>query len=313
MQSIFINPHLVHDIQKWLDYLTKNLNYSDKTIAVYRHNVTTFINFMNHKHQKSLTLSDIMALKLADFRDYLDFRKNTDLIIHRSLTRNLSAIKNFYGHQERYTGLRNEDLAHLTIRYKNRLLPKPIEQNDVFSILDYLKTNSDTEHWVCLRNYALGVLLYGTGLRISEALSLTFSDTTTHNTYLKIKGKGDKIRNTPYTENIRETIMAYINACPFPLADNTHIFIGVRGGTLDARVFYKVLQQAHHYLDIPYSFSAHSFRHSCASHLLNDGANLRTIQSLMGHKRLSATENYLKIDHNHLRSVIAKAHPRQTE
>jgi site-specific recombinase XerD len=81
MQSIFMNPHLLHDIQKWLDYLTKNLNYSDKTIAVYRHNVTTFINFMNHKHQKSLTLSDIMALKLADFRDYLDFRKNTDFIL----------------------------------------------------------------------------------------------------------------------------------------------------------------------------------------------------------------------------------------
>jgi integrase/recombinase XerC len=311
MQIILIHPRLVNDIQKWLTYLIKNLNYSPKTTEAYRHDMLAFVTFMNQKYQQSLTLNDIMALKLGDFRDYLDYRKNTDLIIHRSLTRNLSAIKNFYAHQERHTGLRNEDLAHLTIRYKNRLLPKPIEHHDLFAILEYLQTNSDTEDWVRSRNYALGILLYGTGLRISEALSLTLGDILTTNAYLKIAGKGGKIRNTPYTEIIRDALMTYIQQCPLTLSDKDIIFIGVRGGALQPRVFYEVLKQAHHYLDIPYAFSAHSFRHSCASHLLNDGANLRTIQSLMGHKRLSATENYLKIDHNHLRNVIAKSHPRQ--
>jgi integrase/recombinase XerC len=307
-----INPHLAEHIQKWLHYLQKNRNYSDKTIQVYQHNMIAFVNFMNQHKQTAVTLGDIMLLKLVDFRAFLDYRKNTDLIIHRSLTRNLSAIKSFYAYQEQHTGLRNDDLAHLTVRYKNKSLPKPIEQSDLLTILDYLKTNSHSENWICLRNHALAVLLYGGGLRISEALALTLGDISTAQPYLVIKGKGSKIRHIPYMEIIRNAIMAYLAECPHHITDDNEIFRGFRGGVLKTQVFYSVLLEAHHYLNIPYHFSPHSFRHSCASHLLNDGANLRGIQSLMGHKRLSATENYLKIDHNHLRRVIATAHPRQS-
>ncbi len=312
MQIFLVNPNLADNIQKWLTYLTKNRHYSDKTTEAYQHNMFNFVHFINQKKNFSITLNDIMALKRTDFMAYLDYRKYTDLITQRSMIRNLSAIKSFYHYQEQHTGLRNDDLAHLTVHYKNRLLPKPIEQSDLFAILNYLQNNSDTEKWVCLRNYALGMLLYGTGIRISEALSLTINDVSSNQSYLKITGKGNKIRSVPFTENIRDAIINYLNECPYHLDHKDNVFIGVRGKPLNPRVFYVILQQAYHFLNIPNSFSAHSFRHSCASHLLNDGANLRTIQSLMGHKKLSATENYLKIDHNHLRNVINKSHPRQT-
>ena len=178
--------------------------------------------------------------------------------------------------------------------------------------MDYLKTNSHSKNWVCLRNYALAVLLYGGGLRMSEALGLTLRDISTSQSYLVIKGKGNKIRHVPYMEIMRHAIMTYLAECPHNITGDDIIFRGIKGGILKTQIFYVTLVEAHHYLNIPYHFSPHSFRHSCASHLLNDGANLRAIQSLMGHKRLSATENYLKIDHNHLRRVIATAHPRKS-
>lgn len=312
MTLIALNPHLANEVQKWLIYLQKNLNYSEKTIEAYRHNVIYFIQFMNQLKHQSLTFNDIMTLKLNEFRHYLDHRKNHDLIIQRSLTRNLSAIKNFFAYQERHTGLKNDDLAHLTVSYKNRLLPKPIEQEDLFNILEYLKDNSDDRLWMRLRNYVVAIILYGAGLRISEALSLSFRDVTSDAMYLKITGKGSRVRHVPYTEIMRAAIMDYIQECPYQFSADDKIFVGVKGGVLNKKIYYNVLQQAYHYLNIPYGFSAHSFRHSCASHLLNDGANLRTIQSLMGHKRLSATENYLKVNHNHLRNIIAKAHPRNS-
>ncbi|MFT6072994.1 MAG: integrase/recombinase XerC [Alphaproteobacteria bacterium] len=309
MQLLIIDSNINQEIQNWLIYLEKNLNYSDKTITAYAHNMRYFVQSMNQILDTSLTLSDIMALTLQNFRDYLDKRKNVDLITHRSLTRNLSAIKSFFAHQERYTGLRNEALAHLTISFKNRTLPKPIEQQDLFDILDYLKTHSHKSQWVRDRNYALGVLLYGCGVRISEALSLTVNDVSSNHTHLKIIGKGSKIRHVPYLQTIRDAIIAYLDLCPYDLNITECVFIGIKGKPLNSRVFYETLRQAHCYLDIPYQFSAHNFRHSCASHLLNDGANLRMIQSLMGHKKLSATENYLKINHAYLRQVIVNAHP----
>jgi len=311
MSLYIIDHHLALEIEKWLSYLQKNLNYSNKTIIAYGHNVRYFICIMNNKNKKSLSFKDILALTLKDFRYFLEHRKTQDLMTHRSLTRNLSALKSFYIYHERQTAICNEALMHLTINFKNRALPKPIEQQDLFDILDYLQTLSHPKDWVRVRNFALALLLYGCGLRISEALSLTMHDISTRSTNLRIAGKGGKIRFVPYLENIRQAIGSYLKHCPYHLSTEQEIFVGVQGKPLNSRVFYEVLKDAYCYLDIPYQFSAHNFRHSCASHLLNDGANLRMIQSLMGHKSLSATETYLKVDHQHLQNVIAKAHPRR--
>lgn len=305
-------PHLeiINAVKKWLTYLEKNLHYSEKTVEAYRHDLLDFVQFMHKKREKSLKLLQLLAVKSSDFEAYLEYRKSDLEISHRSLNRNLSAIKNFYAYQERYTGLRNDDLAHLTLKSSNPKLPRAIDQKDLMDILDYLQTQSHPQEWIRKRNHALALLLYGGGLRISEALSLTFSDVTSRNSFLTIIGKGKKPRQIPYMEIVREAIGHYLKACPYNIQNDQPAFIGIQGKPLNDRVFYKTLQEAYHYLNIPYAFSAHSFRHSCASHLLNNGANLRNIQSLLGHKNLSSTENYLKVDHERLRKVIAKAHPR---
>jgi integrase/recombinase XerC len=310
MTIITIDSHLAQEIAHWLQYLQKNLNYSEKTILAYRFNMHHFVKKISEKLQKSVTFSMVIHLGLVDFRTYFEERKHDDLLTHRSLARNLSAIKSFFAYQERHTHLRNEELAHFTIYFKNRLLPKPIEQQDLQEILNYLQVHSHVQEWVRNRNYTLAILLYGCGVRISEALSLTINDIAYGQNYLKIFGKGNKVRHVPYMEIIRKAFETYLNHCPYQLSASDYVFVGVQGKKLNPRVFYEVLKQAYGYLNIPYPFSAHNFRHSCASHLLNNGANLRMIQSLMGHKTLSATENYLKVNHEHLRNVINKAHPR---
>lgn len=306
-----ISPLLCDPIDAWLDYLAKNLNYSNKTCIAYRHDMINFIRFIAQYKATSLRLKDILNLSLQTFEAFLEHRKRHDLMTHRSLVRNLSAIKSFFHYHERDTQQKNEALAHLNVRFKNRKLPKPIDQADIMDILDYMQYQSHHEDWVKKRNYALSLLLYGCGLRISEALSISQSHYSSTYQSLTIQGKGQKIRHLPLLTCVIKALEAYIKACPFRLGLNDALFRGVRGKPLAGYVFYKTLQEAYHYLDIPYHFSAHSFRHSCASHLLEQGADLRNIQSLMGHEKLSSTEHYLKVNSDHLRKIIAKSHPKR--
>jgi integrase/recombinase XerC len=298
-------------VNQWISYLEKNLNYSSHTLIAYRKNVIDFIAFSLKNQKSECHLQDILNFPLEKFQNFLEFQRNNHNLTHRSLSRILSAIKNFYVYQEKYVGLVNERLKHFSIRYKNKAIPHPITQYDLDDILDYLKSESHIEEWVCYRNYVLCLLLYGCGLRISEALSLTLKDIETSQKSLRIIGKGNKQRLVPYLDIIREAFKNYLQACPHLLELNDYVFVGLRGKQLAARQFYQILINAHDELNIPYHFSAHSFRHSCASHLLNDGANLRCIQSLLGHKSLSSTEYYLKVDYHHLRDIIEKAHPRK--
>jgi integrase/recombinase XerC len=164
------------------------------------------------------------------------------------------------------------------------------------------------EHWCYLRDLALLTLIYGCGLRISEALAVTKDDL--HDDYLKVLGKGSKERILPMLKIVKERIDDYLKNCPYGFASSNPIFLGARGGNYHPTLFQALIRRIRKSLQLPDSVTPHAFRHSFATHLLESGGDLRSIQELLGHSSLSTTQRYTKVDKKRLLDVYANLHPR---
>lgn len=152
-------------------------------------------------------------------------------------------------------------------------------------------------------------LLYGCGLRISEALSLTRADHPLPEV-LRIHGKGDKVRIVPVLPAARAAVTDYIKHCPYDVAPDGPLFLGLRGGALNPRQIQKTMEQSRLQLGLPATATPHALRHSFATHLLEAGGDLRSIQELLGHASLSTTQAYTAVNQARLMDVYEKAHPR---
>jgi integrase/recombinase XerC len=162
---------------------------------------------------------------------------------------------------------------------------------------------------VALRNYALFMLLYGSGLRIGEALSLNIAQMP-HDGYLRVTGKGRKERQVPVLKNVEEALQEYLDACPYAQTAERAIFIGKRGERLNQGVAQREMRSLRNTLGLPETATPHALRHSFATHLLQNGANLREIQELLGHASLSTTQRYTEINAEELIKIYKAAHPR---
>lgn len=226
----------------------------------------------------------------------------------RSLARALSAVKNFVTWMAEKNGF--DPTAVLMIRAPrfSPKLPRPLEEKTAKSVLETVEMQSSTP-WVALRDQAVITLLYGCGLRISEALGLTGRVFPLSET-IRIVGKGKKERIVPVIPAARHAVEAYVEACPFEIEADDPVFRGVRGGPLNPRHIQKVMEQVRMQLGLPASATPHAMRHSFATHLLNAGGDLRTIQELLGHASLSTTQAYTAVDTARLMEVYESAHPR---
>jgi integrase/recombinase XerC len=163
--------------------------------------------------------------------------------------------------------------------------------------------------WVAARDQAVITLLYGCGLRISEALNLSARDLPMTDN-LRITGKGGKERLVPVIPVARDAVDHYLRLCPYDIAGDNPVFVGVRGGRLSPRIVQKVVEKSRMQLGLPASATPHAMRHSFATHLLNAGGDLRAIQELLGHASLSTTQAYTGVDTARLWEVYQRAHPR---
>ena len=152
------------------------------------------------------------------------------------------------------------------------------------------------------------ILLYGCGLRISEALNLNYSNFTNED-YLIIKGKGNKERIVPMMDYIRKSIMNYLEICPYEFTNDDPLFIGKRRKRLSPRIIQYALEKIRTSLSLPETATPHALRHSFATHLLENGGDLRTIQELLGHSSLSTTQKYTKVENSQLLNIYTKTHP----
>jgi len=302
-----ISPACRDALQHWLDGRKALAGASPNTIAAYRGDVGEFLAFMTLHHGSAQGLGAVARIGISDMRAWMAQARSGG-VGARSLARKLSAVKSFYRWLAEREGF--EPTAVLSTRspkFQNRL-PRPLAKDAARAMIATVELQSDSD-WVAARDVAVVTLLYGCGLRISEALGLTGADTPLPRV-LRISGKGGKERIVPVLPAARDAVDAYLRLCPYSQTFETSIFRGVRGGALGARAIQGVMAKARMQLGLPATATPHAMRHSFATHLLEAGGDLRSIQELLGHASLSTTQAYTAVNTAHLMDVYNRTHPR---
>ena len=304
---ITIAPAAHAALTDWLHSAKALKDRADATIEAYRGDVTEFIAFLTAHHAAPQGLAPLARITTRDMRAFLADLRGRNLS-SRSMARKLSAVKSFYRWLAEREGF--EPTAVLAARAPKfqKKLPRPLSQDAAKTMLDHVELQA-TEPWIAARDAAVMVLLYGCGLRISEALGLTGQDHPLSDV-MRIVGKGGKERLVPVLPAAKRAVANYVRLCPWDLAPDLPLFRGVRGGALAARQIQKVTETARLQLGLPATATPHAMRHSFATHLLEAGGDLRAIQELLGHASLSTTQAYTAVDQAHLMRVYEAAHPK---
>ena len=302
-----IAPALTHALASWLDHCRALNGAAGNTIKAYQADVMGFLAFMTLHHGAQQGLGPLSKITLTDMRSWMASERGRG-VGARSLARQLSAVKTFYRWLSEREGF--EPTAVLSTRSPKftKKLPRPLAEDAATAMIETVELQA-TDAWVAARDSAVVTLLYGCGLRISEALGLTGADVPLP-PVLRITGKGGKERIVPVIDAARAAVQAYLPLCPHPMAPDAPLFRGIRGGALNPRVVQKVMEKSRLQLGLPASATPHAMRHSFATHLLTAGGDLRAIQELLGHASLSTTQAYTAVDTAHLMDVYARAHPR---
>lgn len=295
---------LAERLQEWRDWLRSEKNMSRHTIRAYESDLTHFIRFLQDHFGKPPALEDISQLHLRDFRSWLS-NKAMGGATNASRARSLSGVKNFLHWMDRQGILHNAAIANVRTPKLAHKLPRPLHENQAFALLDAAVAAG----WTHLRDRALFMLLYGSGLRIDEALSLNMCDLP-QDGFLRVVGKGRKERQVPVLAVVENTLKTYLEACPFPIDPERAIFLGARGQRLNQGVAQRALRSLRVTLGLPETATPHALRHSFATHLLQNGANLREIQEMLGHASLSTTQRYTEVNAEELMKIYKASHPR---
>ncbi len=292
----------------WMHWLKHERRLADHTLEAYQRDIDTFLGFLVQHRGEALTLASLPDLTASDLRAYLARRRQANNPFgDRSVARALAGIRSFFSFLDRRKGLSNTSLSFVRGPKIKPAPPRPVSSDVAFELIDLAEEVK--ERWVGARDTAILTLLYGCGLRISEALGLTGADFPLPST-LRILGKGQKTRLVPTLPVAREAIARYVKLCPYSIAPEGPLFVGVRGGPMRARLVQISMARLRGQLGLPESATPHALRHAFATHLLQSGGDLRSIQELLGHASLSTTQRYMEIDPAHMIAVFSKAHPR---
>ncbi|HEY8163692.1 MAG TPA: tyrosine recombinase XerC [Methylocystis sp.] len=294
----------------WLQSLSGEKRASRHTIDAYARDVAGFLAFLTEHLGAKPDSAALLALQPADLRAYLAKRRNEGLE-NRSLLRALAAIRNFLRFLEKKGLAKTDFFAAVRAPKKPHSLPKALTVGDARDLIDpEQRAGEAREPWVLARDAAVLALLYGVGLRISEALSIAHEDAPIGRIdRVTITGKGAKTRTLPVIEPVRQAIESYLAICPYDLSGGP-LFVGAKGGPLSPRIVQLAVQRLRGALGLPDSATPHALRHSFATHLLGRGGDLRTIQELLGHASLSTTQIYTAVDKARLLDAYKSAHPR---
>jgi integrase/recombinase XerC len=305
---IIADENLLKLRHEWLAAIADERRLSAKTVEAYERDTRQFLTFLTSHMGGPAKLKDIASLRPADLRGFLANRRKGGAGA-RTQGRSLAGIRSFIRHLEKQ-GLANATGPRAVRSPKQpKSLPKPLSAKDAITVIGADAQLSE-EPWIAARNAALLTLLYGSGLRISEALALTPDDLMPGVRTLRINGKGGKTRIVPILPAAVEAIDMYRRLCPYHLVADKPVFRGARGGPLAAAIIQREMQKLRSALDLPETATPHALRHSFATHLLAGGGDLRAIQELLGHASLSTTQIYTAVDTTRLLDIYDRAHPR---
>lgn len=302
-----IAPALADACQSWLTHERALNGASENTIKAYEADALGFLAFMSDHHGGQQGLGPLSKITVSDMRAWMAHERGRG-VSARSLARSLSAVKGFYRWLSEREGF--EPTAVLSTRAPKfqKKLPRPLTEDGARAMLETVEMQS-LEPWIAARDTAVVTLLYGCGLRISEALNLTCAAAPLPAS-LVITGKGGKDRVVPVIPAARNAVDAYLRLCPHHQTPEAPLFRGARGGKLNPRLIQKAMEQARMQLGLPSSATPHAMRHSFATHLLGAGGDLRAIQELLGHASLSTTQGYTAVDTARLMEVYDRTHPK---
>jgi len=297
-------------LQAWLTYLAQERRCSPRTIESYGANLRALFAFLTLHRGQALTLAGLGEVTAAELRAYLAARREGDHSLSaRSVAQALSSVRSFYRWLDRRHDVQNAAIALVRGPKVKASLPRPVSVEHAFNLIEVAGDDPDVAPWEAARDAAVLTLLYGCGLRISEGLSLKRQDAPLADT-LRIVGKGGKTRLAPVLPQVAAAIAAYVAVEPFGDGPDQPLFRAKRGGALSPRHVQALMQRLRGALGLPDSATPHALRHAFATHLLGAGADLRTIQDLLGHASLSTTQKYTAVDAAGLLKAYASAHPR---
>lgn len=306
------SPDLLTEMTNWLSHLRAERRLSPKTLEAYSRDLRQCLVFLSEHWGGPVTLKQFAAIEATDVRAFMSSRRADD-IGGRSLMRALAGLRSFGKFLEREGKGKVGALSAIRAPKIGKSLPKPIQMDSARQMADAdIRAGENREPWIWARDAAVMALLYGSGLRISEALGLKRRDVPLpgKGDVIVVTGKGNKTRMVPVLMNVLQLVQDYLAKCPYTIAPNEPIFVGARGGPLSPRIIQLTMERLRGALGLPDSATPHALRHSFATHLLSRGGDLRAIQELLGHSSLSTTQIYTGVDAERLLDVYKTAHPR---
>jgi integrase/recombinase XerC len=302
-------PDLTEAVARWQRHLATERRLSPKTLEAYTRDIWQFLAFLTVHIAGPAKLADLRKITATDIRAFMAARRN-DGVGSRTLARGLAGIRSFVNFLERENNANGAALKAVRLPRQKKSLPKPLPSESARRLTDP-DEGLDNEPWIAARNAAIFSLLYGSGLRISEALGLQQRDLAALSAgAIRVIGKGGKERVVPVLKIVADAVESYLGQCPHVLAMDAPLFVGARGGALNPRLVQRALQKLRSALGLPETATPHALRHSFATHLLSAGGDLRAIQELLGHASLSTTQIYTGVDTERLLAVYEQAHPR---
>ena len=307
MDDRLSEPHEANALAaRWHDHLLHDRRRSAHTVRAYVATAHRLIDFLGRHQGERIGTKDLLELSPQDLRAFLAARRGEGLG-PSSAAREMSAVRTFLTFAAERAG-QPAQLPRVRSPKRPRTLPRPCAPDEALALADDA-AGAATADWIGARDLAILLLLYGSGLRVAEALSLTGRDVPIGRA-IRITGKRNKTRIVPVIPAVAEAIGDYVVRCPYPIDGDAPLFVGARGGPLSGDLVRRAVAGARKRLGLPDTLTPHALRHSFATHLLARGADLRSLQELLGHASLSSTQIYTAVDAAHMLDVYRTAHPR---
>jgi len=284
-------------ITKYLDYLKYEKKLSNNTISSYKENLYVFLDSINKK--------ELLKIESSDIKKFLEKENNKS---SKTRAHYITVLNNFYTFLINENIINYNPLENIKLPKIEKKLPDYLTIEEVDKLLD-IPLNTAYDY----RNKAMLETLYATGIRISELINLKVSDIDFNECFIRIMGKGSKERIVPFNDICKEYLEIYINIYRLELLkhkDSEYIFINNLSKNISRQGFFKILKEICVKQGIKKNVSPHLLRHSFATHLLNNGADLRIIQELLGHSDLATTQIYTEVLNEKLKSDYEASHPR---
>ena len=285
-------------INKFIEYLIIDKKYSENTIKSYNNDLKKFNNYFEKK--------SINKIEESNIKNYIKYLKqeNND---NRTISHNISTLKSFYKFLLIEKIIKNNPMEYIEQPKLKKTLPKTLTIEEIDKLLD-IKLKDAFSY----RNKAMLELMYSSGLRVSELINVSIHDIDTSNCIIRIMGKGSKERIVPLGDYAIKYIEIYIREYREKLTKrelNDYLFLNNHGKKMTRQGFFKILKQLAKEKGIKTDFSPHTLRHSFATHLLNGGADLRSIQEMLGHESISTTQIYTHVSKEKLKENYDNFHP----